>query len=121
MCTIVYCSWSNVITSIYAQIVTYVGLPLNVTLNATSSMSLHMDWEEPELDAWDGTVSGYGIECSSDFGYYHENTFGGGQREYDVYNLLPFSNYSCCVLAMTTNGNSKYSCDAEQTLQDSKA
>ena len=57
MCSDKHCS------SLYTR----AGPPQNVSLNATSSMTLHLEWEEPELDSWDGTVNGYGIDCTSHF------------------------------------------------------
>ena len=44
----------------------------------------------------------------------------GGVLECDIVDLAPFSNYSCCVRALTTNGYSNSACAMEQTLQDSK-
>ena len=90
-----------------------------MSLNATSSMTLHLKWEEPELDSWDGTVQGYGIDCISHFGYNHQDEVED-VLEYNIYSLMPFSYYMCCVRAITTNGDSNYTCDTEQTLQDCK-
>ena len=44
----------------------------------------------------------------------------GGVLECDIVDLAPFSNYSCCVRVLTTNGYSNSACAMEQTLQDSK-
>ena len=100
--------------------VLYAGPPQNVSLTASSSTSLHLDWIEPELDPWDGTINEYGINCTSHFGYYHYSHIGSTQWYYDIFGLKPFSYYTCCVNAMTTNGDSTYTCDMEKTLQDGR-
>ena len=95
------------------------GPPQNVFLNASSSMTLKLVWEAPELDVWDGHINSYEVNCTSAFGYYHFAHEDDGLLEYDLYSLDPFSTYTCCVRALTTNGDSVYSCDTETTLQDS--
>ena len=82
-------------------------------------MTLKLVWEAPELDVWDGHINSYEVNCTSAFGYYHFAHEDDGLLEYDLYSLDPFSTYTCCVRALTTNGDSVYSCDTETTLQDS--
>ncbi|CAI8053003.1 Receptor-type tyrosine-protein phosphatase F [Geodia barretti] len=94
------------------------GPPQNVSLNASSSMTLHLDWEGPQLDERDGSVTSYEVNCTSSFGYYHLVSVDVGLLEYDLVNLAPFSNYTCCASALTTNGNSSTVCATEETLQD---
>ncbi|CAI8053005.1 Phosphatidylinositol phosphatase PTPRQ [Geodia barretti] len=94
------------------------GPPQNVSLNASSSMTLHLDWEGPQLDERDGSVTSYEVNCTSSFGYYHLVSVDVGLLEYDLVNLAPFSNYTCCASALTTNGHSSTVCATEETLQD---
>ena len=83
-------------------------------------MTLHLDWEGPQLDERDGSVTSYEVNCTSSFGYYHLVSVDVGLLEYDLVNLAPFSNYTCCASALTTNGHSSTVCATEETLQDSK-
>lgn len=92
-----------------------------MSLTASSSTSLHLDWIEPQLDPWDGTVNEYGINCTSNFGFYHYTDINSILLYYDIYDLKPFSYYTCCVNAMTTNGDSTRTCDTEKTLQDGRS
>ena len=99
-------------------IILHIGPPQNVSLTAHSSTSLHLDWVEPELDYWNGIVDSYGINCTSDFGFYYYADINGVTVDHDVYDLKPFSYYTCCVHAMTTNGDSAPSCDTGKTLEN---
>jgi hypothetical protein len=81
-------------------------------------MTLHLDWEGPQLDQRDGSVTSYEVNCTSSFGYYHLVSVDVGLLEYDLVNLAPFSNYTCCASALTTNGHSSTVCATEETLQD---
>ena len=89
-------------------------------MNASSSRTLGLEWENPLLDDRDGTVTSYEVNCTSTFGYYYFVSVAGGVLECDIVDLALFSNYSCCVRALTTNGYSNSACAMEQTLQDSK-
>ena len=95
------------------------GPPENVSLNASSSTWMYLEWKEPLLNETDGTVTSYEVNCTSDSGYYH---FASGVEilEYNVPDLAPYSYYTCCVRALTTNGYSSSACSTERTLQDSK-
>ena len=89
-------------------------------MTATSSTSLHVGWTPPELDPWDGSVVEYHVSCSSSFNFTRESVVPGATTEYTLDFLRPYSYYTCCALAQTTNGPSSSSCYTQQTLQDSK-
>lgn len=92
------------------------GPPRNVSLTASSSTSLHF---EPQLDR---TVNEYGINCTSNFGFYHyTDIISSILLYYDIYGLKPFSYYTCCVNAMITSGDSTRTCDTDKTLQDGRS
>lgn len=85
-----------------------------------TAISLHVYWIAPELDIQDGDVIEYIISCSSSFGFNHIGVVPAGTTGYTLSSLRPFSNYTCCISANTTNGLSSSLCAIQQTLQDSK-
>ena len=97
----------------------YTGPPQNVSLNATASTTIDISWNPPIADSQDGIVLNYSISCFS-LGWNGSITHSKQYNHYQWNHLVPFTNYTCCVTAQTTNGLSNSTCDTEQTPEDSK-
>ena len=72
-------------------------------MNASSSRTLGLEWENPLLDDRDGTVTSYEVNCTSTFGYYYFVSVAGGVLECDIVDLAPFSNYILVLCSCTDN------------------
>ena len=95
------------------------GPPQNASVNATAPTEIDISWNPPIADPQDGIVLNYSISCSS-LEWNSNITLSWHYNHYQWNDLVPFTNYTCCVKALTTNGLSSSACDTEQTLEDSK-
>ena len=95
------------------------GAPRNISLTAPNSTTLLLCWEPPEEDPGDGTILHYSIVCrfGDDDSLPPFNSSASG-RSLELTDLLPFTNYNCCVSAQRTNGHSPASCSSETTPED---
>lgn len=97
-----------------------------LSVNATTSTSLHVSWEAPHLVAdTDGDLEYFDVSCNIPFndGFQFSATVSfnvGAQFSATISNLQPYTTYTCCVVADTTVGVSTSSCMISTTLQDSK-
>ena len=90
-----------------------------MSVNATAPTDIDISWNPPIADPQDGIVLNYSISCSS-LEWNGNVTLPWYYNHYQWNDLVPFTNYTCCVNALTTNGLSSSTCDTEQTLEDSK-
>ena len=90
--------------------------PQIVSVNATSSTSLLISWDRPNLDEMDGTLETFSVSCSPDEG----NTVDAPADSLSagLFDLSPYTTYTCCVTAHTTAGMSGASCGSQTTLED---
>ena len=90
--------------------------PQIVSVNATSSTSLLVSWDRPNLDEMDGTLETFSVSCSPDEG----NTVDAPADSLSagLFDLSPYTTYTCCVTAHTTAGMSGASCGSQTTLED---
>ena len=90
-----------------------------MSVNATSSSSLLVSWEPPNLDEMDGQLLSYSVSCSQEDN--NEETPEINQittLSVSVLELSPYIAYECCVEAETTVGISGVSCLTKTTLED---
>ena len=90
-----------------------------MSVNATASTTIDISWNPPIADSQDGIVLSYSISCFS-LKWNGSITHSKQYNHYQWNHLVPFTNYTCCVTAQTTNGLSNSTCDTEQTLEYSK-
>ena len=95
------------------------GSPQNVSVRATTHTTIDISWKPPIADSQDGIVLKYSISCSS-HGWKDSSTLSWHYNHYQWNHLVPFTHYTCCVKALTTNGPSNPTCNTNQTLEDSK-
>ena len=95
------------------------GPPRNVLVNAGARTTININWNPPIADPEDGTVLSYLISCSSG-GWKDSITLSRTYSHYQWNHLVAFTNYVCCVRALTTNGPTNPICKSGQTLEDSK-
>ena len=62
----------------------------------------------------------YSISCSSDTPDSSNHVFAASESPFNVAFLEPFTEYTCCIYAVTSKGNSPSVCDTKPTLEDSK-
>lgn len=104
----------------------YTGPPQMLSVNATTSTSLLVSWEAPNLVAdTDGDLEYFYVSCNKPFNdgdpFSATVSFNGGaQFSATISDLQPYTTYTCCVFADTTVGLSTSSCLISTTLQDSK-
>jgi len=95
--------------------------PQNVFLDTVSSTSLWFSWQPPVLNQSDGVLLSYRMSCpttTSSATIPEDRPLSFIYYQYQLNTLKPFTNYTCCIAAETTNGLSSYSCDTNKTLQD---
>lgn len=98
-----------------------IGAPRNITVVSTNSTALLVEWELPLIDERHGRLQSYTVLCRSpqirDF--FLQNSLNDlAMRSFSLGSLLPYTNYSCCMSAITNTGNSPFSCVNSTTLQD---
>ncbi|XP_033606866.1 Down syndrome cell adhesion molecule-like protein Dscam2 isoform X4 [Cryptotermes secundus] len=103
------------------------GAPRQVSVEATSSQELHVTWQPPERQLWNGELLGYKIgfkrigPVAEDEGPYNFTRIGAGMvnSEVRLSGLEKFTKYSVIVEAFNNRGDGP-SCDPVivQTLED---
>ena len=88
--------------------------PENVQFIPTTSTSISVLWEPPNLPLLTHTLSGYTVSCNNS----HTLDVSPDLHAVTMTSLLPFTEYSCCVTARTTTGLLGETCGNITTLED---
>ena len=98
------------------------GPPNSVNADPIDSTSILLNWTQPVFDSQNSSIiTKYGIWCVSTEGdTVRDVAISSDQLEYRVNSLEPYSNYTCCLRALTTIGNSSSSCASALTMEDSE-
>lgn len=100
------------------------GPPSNVTVAPTNSTAMLVEWGRPVIDERHGRLQSYTVLCrspqNSSF-FLQVSVTDLSMRNLTLSRLLPYTNYNCCLSAITNTANSPFSCVQSTTLQDRKA
>ena len=106
---------------LYLSVFFFVARPQNTTVTYASATTLKLEWEPPQLNLRDGILISYSISCTSSrlSGIDDQRVIHSIARSpYNIASLRPNLEYTCCVQAVTTNGNTPSSCATAPTLED---
>ena len=100
--------------------VNFAASPGMVTTNHVSSNSILISWEAPIMLQPDEDLENYYLSCSSGGTTEVQMSLDSDTISYNVTNLTPDTTYTCCVMAITTDGLSPNVCIKNSTLEDGK-
>ena len=98
---------TTIVSSIAAAVT---GPPQNVRNTARSSTTLNISWSPPLITQRYGTILRYNVSClGSDMLQFNQTT-DNSTFSARMVGLRPYTNYSCCISAITTVAEGKKAC-----------
>lgn len=86
------------------------GPVVNPSIMVTSSSSLFLRWEPPDLEDQNGVIIGYRVNISEvETGMNFQLSSSGSVQSLSVERLRPFTTYICRIAARTVVGAGPYS------------
>ena len=84
------------------------GTPVNLTVRAVDSQTVHMSWDPPQANQRNGIIQRYAVSITTLTGQQAVRSFQTTTTSYVVDSLHPYYDYSCAVAAETSAGRGTY-------------
>ena len=103
--------YNEKITTIVSSIAAAVtGPPQNVRNTARSSTTLSISWSPPLITQRYGTILRYNVSCLGSGMLQFNQTTDNSTFSVRMVSLRPYTNYSCCISAITTVAEGTKAC-----------